>query len=60
MDTNPHIPEFPMIHFRELFKCENSALSMLSAGPVNQLESKKKWQSPLKLFARYQSPAKIL
>ena len=59
MDTNRHIPEFPVFHSRVLFKCENSALSMLSAGPVNQLESKKKWQSPLKLFARNQSTAKI-
>ena len=42
-----------------LFKCEKSALSRLSASHPNRLESKRKWQSPLKLFARNQSQAKI-
>src|SRR6266481_2616839 len=59
--TKPHIPAFsPLCSWPPAdTKCDPRALSKVSASGLNRLESKKKWQSPLKPFALNQSPVKI-
>ena len=59
--TKPHIPAICQFRFlpTATFKHENSAPRRLSASRANRLESREKWQSPLKRLGRNQSLVKI-
>ncbi len=57
--TKPHIPAFSLVHSRRFSSARIQPPADCPPAIANRLESERKWQSPLKLFARNQSQAKI-